>query len=223
MQGLSPTFIGSWSDQAGRRPLYIVCFVIYICANIGLALQSNYAALIVLRMLQSAGSSPLISLAQAVVADIATSAERGRYISYVTSGAILGPALGPLIGGLLIQFLGWRSVFWFLTIFSGVTFLVVLAFLPETGRAVVDDGSIPPQKWNISLLAYLHLRKSSTDLSAKRRKIHYGRFPNPIGSLRIVGDKETGLILIYIGCIFAGYQMVSASHPPFSNPRQTVT
>ena len=56
-QGLAPMFVGSFSDRKGRRPAYMICFVIYLGANIGLALQDSYAALVILRCLQSSGSS----------------------------------------------------------------------------------------------------------------------------------------------------------------------
>ena len=48
--------IAGFSDSAGRRPAYIFCYTVYLAANIGLALQRDYAALLVLRCLQSAGS-----------------------------------------------------------------------------------------------------------------------------------------------------------------------
>jgi hypothetical protein len=82
-QGLAPTLVGDLADMAGRRPAFILCFIIYIGANIGIALQDSYAALLILRSLQSTGSSGTIALGAAVVADIATSAERklGAYNS----------------------------------------------------------------------------------------------------------------------------------------------
>jgi MFS family permease len=87
------------SDNKGRRLSFIICFSIYIVANIGLALQTNYAALLVLRCVQAAGSSATIALSIAVVADIATSAERGKYMGYATAGILIGPAFGPTLGG----------------------------------------------------------------------------------------------------------------------------
>jgi hypothetical protein len=63
VQGIAPTFIGSISDKNGRRPAFLICFVLYIGANIGLALQNNYPALLVLRCLQAAGSSEFASVA----------------------------------------------------------------------------------------------------------------------------------------------------------------
>lgn len=89
MQGLAPTFIGDMADMLGRRPAYIFCFVIYIGANIGLALCQNYASLLVLRMMQSAGSSATIALGSGVVADIATSSERGNWMGWVTAGPMV--------------------------------------------------------------------------------------------------------------------------------------
>lgn len=55
--GIAPAFMGDMADQTGRRPVYLLMFSLYVGANIGLAVQNSYAALLVLRMVQSAGSS----------------------------------------------------------------------------------------------------------------------------------------------------------------------
>lgn len=68
------------SDNSGRRRSFIICFVIFCIGNIGLALQTNYVALLILRMVQAVGGTAAIALTFAVVADIATSAERGTYM-----------------------------------------------------------------------------------------------------------------------------------------------
>ena len=86
LQGLSPLFVAGFADSAGRRPAYLICFVIYIAANVGLAIQNRYAALLELRCVQSAGSSASGALANAVIADISTHAERGSYIGYTFAG-----------------------------------------------------------------------------------------------------------------------------------------
>ena len=85
-QGLAPTIVGDLADMAGRRPAYIITFIIYLAANVGLALQNSYAALFLLRCLQSTGSSGAIALGYGVVADISTSAERGTYMGIVGAG-----------------------------------------------------------------------------------------------------------------------------------------
>ncbi|RYP92350.1 hypothetical protein DL770_001552 [Monosporascus sp. CRB-9-2] len=55
--GLAPAFMGDMADQSGRRPVYILMFILMLGANIGMALQNSYPVLLVLRMFQSAGAS----------------------------------------------------------------------------------------------------------------------------------------------------------------------
>jgi sugar phosphate permease len=57
---VAPAFMGDMADQSGRRPVYILMFVLFIAANVGIALQRSFVALLVLRMLQSAGSSGML-------------------------------------------------------------------------------------------------------------------------------------------------------------------
>lgn len=57
VSGIVPSILGRIADQIGRRPIYMFSFVVYFAANIGLALQHSFPALLVLRMLQSVGSS----------------------------------------------------------------------------------------------------------------------------------------------------------------------
>ena len=57
VSGVTPAIIGDLADMVGRRPVYIFTFIVYFAANIGLALQRSYPALLVLRMLQSVGGS----------------------------------------------------------------------------------------------------------------------------------------------------------------------
>jgi MFS family permease len=60
--------------------------VIYIIANIALGVQNSYAALLVLRCLQSTGISGTVALSTAAIADVVTSAERGTYIGWASVG-----------------------------------------------------------------------------------------------------------------------------------------
>ncbi|EON66096.1 hypothetical protein W97_05339 [Coniosporium apollinis CBS 100218] len=227
-QGLAPTVFGDLADMAGRRPAYIIGFVIYIAACIGIALQTSYPALFILRCLQSTGSSSTIALANGVVADVATSAERGTWMGWAQAGPMIGPAIGPVIGGLLAQFLGWRSIFWFLTILVVVYLVPFLIIFPETGRNVVGNGSIPPQGWNLSLINYLECRKAakaedeltrtmSRELNrqaqaelAKKRKL---RWPNPLNTLKVIGQKDVGLLLLYNALVYTAFYCVASSAP----------
>jgi multidrug resistance protein len=217
-------FIGDFADRTGRRPAYIICFIIYIASNIGLALQDSYAALIVLRCLQSSGISSSVALSAATVADISTKQERGSMMGFVMAGNFMGPAIGPIIGGLLSQYLGWRSIFWFLTIASGVFLLPLLLFLPETARNVVDDGSIPAQPWNQPFIQYFYRRSSDKEAASSKaiderpdssdspKKIeHRLRFPNPLKPLKLVCHVNSIIILVVTGVIMGGNMTVLSS------------
>jgi len=106
--------------------------------------KRNFSSPQLLLIIQILGGT--VALGSAVVADMVTRAERGKYIGYASMGVTLGPALGPIIGGLLTQFLGWRSIFWFLTIFVSSIMFLMLLFFPETSRSVVGNSSVPPQR-----------------------------------------------------------------------------
>ncbi|KIN05268.1 hypothetical protein OIDMADRAFT_39592 [Oidiodendron maius Zn] len=199
-QAVAPTFIGGISDRWGRRPAYLFCFTLYIAANTGLAIQTSFVALILLRCLQSSGSSGTI--------------RTGKYIGIAALGSNLGPILGPLIGGLLIHFQGWRAVFWFLDIYGGVMLLTFALIIPETCRNIVGNGSVPPQRWNISLISYLHRRKQrkaglpelTTTISRKFR-------PSIISSLYIIFSKEAFLLMFLGGLLYAGFYILLTSLP----------
>jgi MFS family permease len=101
-QGISPSFWGSISDIYGRRPVYIITFLIYILACIGLAYSQSYAMLLFFRMLQSFGSSSAISVGAGTIGDISTPEERGGYMGIFSMSTSLGPVLGPVLGLSLI-------------------------------------------------------------------------------------------------------------------------
>ncbi|KAF7625157.1 hypothetical protein AFLA_002031 [Aspergillus flavus NRRL3357] len=220
-QGLAPTLTGPFADQAGRRPAYILCFLIYIISNIALALQHSYPALLVLRAIQSSGSSGTVALASAVAADVITSAERGTYMSITSLGNILAPSLGPVLGGVLSEYLGWQSIFWFLAMSSTIFFIPLVLLFPETCRTIVGDGSIPASGWNKSILNWWMSKRphrrpvlipsASTEPAPQpqlpKRMIH------PLSTLSLLFHLPTGLIILSNGLIFASYYAITAGLP----------
>ncbi|KAG5993958.1 hypothetical protein E4U43_003350 [Claviceps pusilla] len=242
-QGITPMFIGALSDSGGRRPAYMACFIIYMAANLGLAVAPNYGALLGLRCLQSAGSSSTMALCTAVVADVVTSAERGQYIGFTVIPNVLAPSLGPVIGGLLAQYLGWRAIFWFLAISAGVALMLTVFFFPETCRRIVDNGSVTPPPLYRSVWQTMRLQrrrrrrrrrlqqqqqqskqeqgngealeKTTTGASSAsgRRDNFHFKPPNVLGSLFLLLEKMNGLLLWTSSVVFAGFYALSTSMP----------
>lgn len=183
--------------------------MVYIVGNIALALQHSFPALLILRAIQSCGSSGTVALASAVAADIITSAERGTYMGFTSLGNILAPSVGPIAGGLLTQYLGWQAIFWFLAIIASVFFVLLLLFFPETCRVIVGDGSIPSSGWNRPLCDYVKISRAST-VPCRDRHI---AIPSPLPSLKLLLRRPVGIVLLANGVIFGSYYAVTAGMP----------
>ncbi|KUJ14094.1 MFS general substrate transporter [Mollisia scopiformis] len=214
IQGIAPSFVADIADRQGRRPMYIYCFIVFTAANIGLALQNNYVALLILRMIQAAGSSGTVALANGVVGDIVTSAERGTYIAYASLGGIMGPMIAPILGGVIGEYAGWHWIFWFLIIFSCAVFIPLILFMPETCRNVVDNGSIPPPFFSRNItdtIRHRHRREKGLEINEEKQaefaSKYKFRLPNPISTLRVLLDPESAVLLIAtglgLGCFYA--------------------
>lgn len=108
------------------------------------------------------------------------------------------PSLGPVLSGILAQRLGWRWIFWVLTILSGLTVLSFLLFFPETARILVGNGS----KNTTSLLVFrapigCSLRTRRNEEAPKRSLV----FPNPLACLRVLWNRNTACVIL-VGSIF---------------------
>lgn len=212
ISGIAPALLGDMADTLGRRPIYIGMMAVYIGANIALALQHSYAALVILRMVQSFGSSATIAIAYGVIGDIASPAERGSYAGYVMCGPNLSPVIGPIIGGAIVQIFGWRAIFWLLAILSSFCFTLLLFLFPETSRNIVGNGSITASGLNRTLMSFLSPRKGlnpkAADLVERKRKIS---LPNPVASIYTIFQKDVGLIMVVHGTFYMTYSCVHAS------------
>ncbi|OCF32300.1 hypothetical protein I316_05968 [Kwoniella heveanensis BCC8398] len=165
-QALTPSIWGSAGDCYGRRPVFIACLSVYLLSCVGTALcpTSAYWLLMLMRVLQATGGSALIAVGTGVVADIATPQERGRYLGLFNLGTTVGPALGPLLGGIFAFTLGWRSIFWFLVIFCACVLVPMILAFPETLRSLVGDGSLPPPLWNCTPAALLRRKQEMKEM-----------------------------------------------------------
>ncbi|KAJ2997954.1 hypothetical protein NUW58_g483 [Xylaria curta] len=206
LQGITPSFWGPLSDVKGRRLTYCFTFLVFLGACVGLAESKNYATLIVLRSLQSAGSASTIAVGAAVIGDITTREDRGGFMGVFQAGSLAPVAVGPVIGGALTT-LGWRAIFWFLTIYSGVFLVLLIILLPETLRSVVSNGGARPS----SLIARfpLTLYQRTTTVTFYPQAAHAAK-TNRIdltGPFCILFSKQAAPIIVFLGVYYAVWQM----------------
>ncbi|OOQ89803.1 MFS multidrug transporter [Penicillium brasilianum] len=209
-QGLAPSLWGPVSDVKGRRIAYLLTFLVFMGACIGLAETKNYATLVVLRCLQSTGSASTIAIGSGVIGDITTRAERGGFMGIFQAGLLVPVAAGPVIGGAVAGTLGWRAIFWVLTAYSGAFLIAMLVLLPETLRSLVANGSRVPSASNIMakypLTVYQKLTTvewdpKDTPPQAPRKHVDL------TGPFRILVSKHAAPIIMFLAIYYAVWQM----------------
>ncbi|MEV0848872.1 MDR family MFS transporter [Streptomyces sp. NPDC049954] len=110
--GVSMPLYGKLGDMYGRKPLFVLATVLFVLGSALSGLAQSMGQLIAFRGVQGLGAGGLMVLAMAIVADVTTPRERGRYMGFF--GAVFGVAslAGPFVGGFLTDHLSWRWAFY---------------------------------------------------------------------------------------------------------------
>jgi EmrB/QacA subfamily drug resistance transporter len=123
-------FWGKLSDIYGRKPIFMIGIVIFLIGSALSGLSQNMAMLILFRGIQGIGAGSLFPVALAIIGDLFSPAERGKYQGLF--GAVFGVAFvaGPLIGGFLTENAGWHWIFYVNIPIGIVALLVIQRLLP---------------------------------------------------------------------------------------------
>jgi DHA1 family bicyclomycin/chloramphenicol resistance-like MFS transporter len=132
--GLGQLFYGPISDSFGRRPVLLAGLTLYSLAGLMAALAPEAHWLIGARLLQAMGGCAGLALGRAMVRDVSPPREAASRLAVLNLAVSAGPAMAPLIGGFLAEYLGWRAVLVFLSLMGAGTTLLALRILPETNR-----------------------------------------------------------------------------------------
>lgn len=123
---------GPASDRFGRRPLLLAGLSLFFIASVLAAIAPTIETLIAARLIQAIGGSAGIVLARAMVRDVFSREKSASVISYITMAFVVAPMIGPVLGGLLEQYAGWRTGFWLLAVVGASVLSAAWISLPET-------------------------------------------------------------------------------------------
>jgi len=126
--------MGPLSDRFGRRPVLLVALIVFTLSSLVCALATDIWLFLIFRVCQGSIISGW-ALSLAVIRDTSPPQEAASKIGYVTMAMALAPMLGPMFGGLLDEFFGWRASFLAYTGFGVIALLLCWFDLGETNTA----------------------------------------------------------------------------------------
>ena len=104
--------VGRIADLRGRKRFYVLGFIIFTAGSVLCALSITDLQLVIFRALQGVGAALILANSTAIVTDSFPTTERGKALGINTMAVYIGLSAGPVIGGILVQNYGWRSIFY---------------------------------------------------------------------------------------------------------------
>lgn len=134
--------LGPLADRYGRKPCLMVGLVLFTGASVACALASSIETLIAARFMQAlgAGAGPLV--ARAVIRDVYGAAGAGRMMGFVMAFFGIGAIVTPILGGLVVDTLGWRANFYVAAAYGVFLLAAALTLLPETMPAHAPGAAL---------------------------------------------------------------------------------
>jgi MFS transporter, DHA1 family, multidrug resistance protein len=129
---LGQAVYGPLSDRHGRRPPLFVGLALFVAGSLGCAVAPNVHTLVAFRFVQALGGCAPLVIPRAVVRDLFDERDSVSMLSMLMLVMGLAPILAPLIGGQMLQYLGWRSIFWAYAVYGAVLLVAVALALEES-------------------------------------------------------------------------------------------
>ena len=214
---------GKLSDLFDRKLLVQTGLAIYVGGSVLAGLSQSTGMLIAFRVVQGIGVGGLTALVQVILADLVSPRERGRYAGYLGAVFGVGTVIGPLLGGVVTDGLGWRWCFYIGVPFAAAAFVVLqrTLHLPRhrrevsidyAGAAMIAGGvaslliwvSLAGQEfawgsWQTALLVALGVALVAGAVWVERR------VREPLVPLRLFADRE--VVLAVIASVAVGIAM----------------
>jgi len=139
--------MGRFADIIGRKKVHLIGLIIFGSGSVFTALAPSFGLLILARIVTAIGNSMGQSVGTAMVLSVFPARERGKAIGAQTTSVAIGGAMGPVIAGIVLQFLPWQSLFLMLTIPIGIAFIAGYFILDEKVVSQQRSGVKPSFDW----------------------------------------------------------------------------
>ncbi|KAF4162745.1 hypothetical protein CNMCM6936_001664 [Aspergillus lentulus] len=127
-----PLLFAPLSEVWGRNTIFRLVLGLFVLFQIGCALAPNVASMIVFRFFSGFFGSPTVTNSGGSITDIWPQDNRSVPLALFSAASFLGPVIAPTVGGFICQYTSWRWNFWVVLILSGVCYVAMTVFLPET-------------------------------------------------------------------------------------------
>lgn len=123
---------GALSDAFGRRNVILVALVVFAIGTFGCAASHSVHYLWIFRIMQGVSAGAGVVIGRAIIRDLYSDAEAARLLSLVTMIFTIAPAIAPILGGAIVRYADWRTIFLSLLAYTVGLFLFCYWRLPET-------------------------------------------------------------------------------------------
>ncbi|HEX2920423.1 MAG TPA: MFS transporter [Bacteroidales bacterium] len=116
---------GHLADIKGRKKIFSLGILLFTVTTFFIAFSGSITSLLILRIIQGLSSAMIFGTSLAIITSVFPAGERGRAMGINITAVYLGLSLGPVIGGLMTQYFGWRSIFVFLVPFGIISLVLI--------------------------------------------------------------------------------------------------
>ncbi len=180
--------ISGWlADRFGARHVFRAAIAVFTLGSLACGMATSLGWLVAARGLQGIGGAMMVPVGRIILLRAIPKSQLVDALAWLTIPALIGPLIGPPVGGFITDTFGWRWIFW-MNLPFGVAAIVLATFLmPETG---VDE--VPPLDWKGFLLSGLGLSALIFGLTVMGRDLLPGQTPLALVLLGLV------LVMLYI-------------------------
>ncbi|QTD42483.1 MFS transporter [Sporosarcina sp. Te-1] len=157
MSTVTVLIYGKLADLFGRKPIFFIGLTIFLVGSILCGLAGSMEQLIVYRLIQGLGAGAVMPIATTIVGDIYSTEERAKIQGYLSSVWGISAVSGPVIGGMIVEYLDWSYVFWVNVPLGLLAMAGIYFFLHEPaveGKAIIDIKGAVLLTTSLSIILY---------------------------------------------------------------------